>query len=74
MGMRPLANGDSWYLEDGSILVWPAGEHCLVLVGYSSDSYYFNDPQSGKVIEFKAEIVESVFKELGSQAICIEMK
>ena len=55
------------YLEDGSILVWPAGEHCLVLVGYSSDSYYFNDPQSGKVIEFKAEIVESVFKELGSR-------
>ena len=74
MAMRPLANGDSWYLEDGSILVWPAGEHCLVLVGYSSDSYYFNDPQSGKVMEFKAEIAESVFKELGSQAVYIEMK
>ncbi len=30
--------------EDGKTYRYPAREHCLVLVGYDDDRYYFNDP------------------------------
>ena len=31
--MREPNKGDSWYLENGEVFVWTAGEHCMVLVG-----------------------------------------
>lgn len=40
MSMKESYEGKTWYLEDGSVFTWIAGEHCLVLVGYNSD-YYF---------------------------------
>jgi len=34
--MKEPKEGESWYLKDGSLFTWIAGEHFLVLVGFSS--------------------------------------
>ena len=71
MGMKESKTGRSWYLQNGSHFTWIAGEHCLVLVGYSKDYYYLNDPQTGNTVAYPKETVEKRYKELGSQAVYI---
>ena len=72
IGMKEPTIGDSWFLEDGSKFTWTAGEHCLVLVGYSDEFYFFNDPQIGDLVAYTKEISEKRFKALGSQAIILK--
>jgi len=74
MSMKESYDGDSWYFEDGSLFTWTAGEHCLVLVGYNKDFYFFNDPLSGSIVAYKKDIVKKRFIELGSQAVYIYKK
>lgn len=71
MGMKPSANGNTWYLEDGSQFTWVAGEHCLVLVGYDEKNYIFNDPQSGSTVSYPKELADKRYEELGTQAVYI---
>lgn len=61
----------SWYLSDGSRFSWPANEHCLVLVGYDENKYYFNDPYVGKVVGYSRSLCESRYSVLGNQALII---
>lgn len=72
--MKESYKGKSWYLDDGSLFTWIAGEHCLVLVGYNDSYYFLNDPMSGSTVAYKKNIVEKRFAELGNQAICISLK
>ncbi len=71
MGMKSAKEGNSWYLEDGSVFTWIAGEHCLVLVGYDESRYFLNDPMTGATVAYQKEIVEARFAQLGSQAVYI---
>lgn len=71
MGMKESKSGKSWYLPNGEKFTWTAGEHCLVLIGYSDEYYFLNDPQSGSTVAYPKSIVEKRFKELGSQAVYI---
>lgn len=71
MSMTESKKGTTWYLQDGSEFTWISGEHCLVLVGYSKDYYFLNDPQSGSTVAYQKDIVEERFTELGSQAVYI---
>ena len=73
-GMKPEAKGKSWKLPSGENFTWITGEHCLVLVGYDDDFYYFNDPISGGVAAFEKGIAEKRFAALGSQALLITEK
>lgn len=72
MGMKPTREGRSWILENGESFTWIAGEHCLVLVGYDDEYYYLNDPLVGKAVAYERELVESRYRELGSQSLVIE--
>lgn len=36
--------GIHWQLPDGTDFAWREGEHCVLLVGYDADHYWFNDP------------------------------
>lgn len=71
MGMKESKQGRKWRLKNGSEFTWIAGEHCLVLVGYGEDYYYFNDPQSGSTVAYQKALSEKRFKELGNQAVYI---
>lgn len=63
---------DAWTIKDtGKNFDWIANEHCLVLVGYDDENYYFNDPQKNAAVPYKKETAEKRYKELGSQAVTI---
>lgn len=38
------AETTQWILPDGKTFTWKSNEHCLLLVGYDEENYYFNDP------------------------------
>lgn len=71
--MKPAKlNSSSWLDRDtGKEISWIAGEHCLLLIGYDNDGYYFNDPLSGKAVHYNYEEVHPRYDELGKQAITI---
>ena len=55
-------------LPDGS---WPyANSHCLVLTGYDSDNYYFDDPML-EISEIDRETFALRFAQMGSYAVVI---
>ncbi len=43
--MREPIQGPSWELKNGGgPFTWVSNEHCMLLVGYDEEGYYFNDP------------------------------
>ena len=71
MEMRPVKAGATWLLPDGTAFTWPAGEHCLLLVGYDEKSYYFNDPRTGTCVAYEKAVCEKRYGELGMQALAV---
>ena len=69
----------SWYLldEEGNatddLYNWMALEHCLVLIGYDEDNYYFNDPyRYGTPTVYKKSIVNERYTTMGRYCIVVE--
>ena len=74
IGMVPamIRPKNSWYIGDsGQRFTWVTNEHCLVLVGYDDDYYYFNDPLVGDAVPYGRTLTEQRFSEMGSQAACV---
>lgn len=66
--------GDSWEFE-GKTVTWIRPEHCLLLVGYNSESYIFRDPMHKEsVTYYSKEETETAYKGLFSQAVVIKEK
>lgn len=75
MGMAEAKPGTEWIIEDtGEQFTWIKPMHCLLLVGYDDEYYYFNDPQKGKQCEYKKDDVAKAYKAMGSQAVIIMEK
>lgn len=72
MEMRPVGSGKTWFLPDGRQFVWPAGEHCLLLVGYNEKEYIFNDPRHGATVAYDKKSVEVAYASLGKQSLVIQ--
>lgn len=71
IGMIKTEPGQSWKLEDGSTFTWPTNEHCMVLIGYDDNRYYFNDPYRGTVKSYQKSLCELRYKDLGMQSIAV---
>ena len=71
IGMIETGKGVSWKLEDGSTFYWPLNEHCMVLIGYDDNRYYFADPYRGMVKSYSRWLCESRYKDIGMQSIAI---
>ncbi len=73
--MQPSEQGKTWTLlnTDGKTFTWTSKEHCMLLVGYDDDHYYFNDPlnPSENAISYDRTLVEKRYRELGCQAVVI---
>ncbi|MDO5309051.1 MAG: C39 family peptidase [Planctomycetia bacterium] len=57
----------------GDKFTWNGNEHCLVLVGYDAQNYFFNDPYKNHgLIAYPKELVEQRFREQGSQSLVVQ--
>ena len=70
-----------WYLTDNKgkptdeWYDWLVNEHCMVLIGYDADYYYFNDPyDSHGVISFSREKTEKRYEQIGKYAAVVTEK
>jgi len=73
MHMWPSSSGPTWHLPNSSeTFTWPNNEHCLVLVGYDSEYYYFNDPLEWSApTAYSRDLAEQRYAELGMQALVV---
>lgn len=58
--MKQEIIGPQWKLLDsGEIFTWRSNEHCMLLVGYDEEGYYFNDPHENHgLIRYPKTLVE----------------
>ena len=81
MDMAPARLTTKWkidYVDEnsrfriGDDFTWNGNEHCLVLVGYDADRYFFNDPYKNHgLICYDRKTVEQRFLEQGSQSVVV---
>lgn len=58
--------------KEGDICSFYANEHCLVLVGYDEDYYYFNDPLSYSALTvYDKETFEDRYRAMGRGAVAV---
>ena len=74
IGMQEVPFYYEWVSpDDGLTYRYPAREHCLVLVGYDDQRYYFNDPHnSNGLVSYRKATVEKRYETLGRQAVVIQ--
>lgn len=71
IGMVNITDGRQWILPDGTPFTWPSNEHCLLLVGYDANKYYFNDPYRGTLVTYARSVVEDRYNRLGKQSLVV---
>ena len=76
INMREPITGPQWKLNDREeTFTWISNEHCMVLVGYDDDGYYFNDPyENNGVIRYSRELVKDRHKAQHMQAVAVKRK
>ncbi|MDE5621265.1 MAG: C39 family peptidase [Ruminococcus sp.] len=75
INMKPTFTNlrNSWIIENtGERYIWKSNEHCLVLVGYDDENYYFNDPLVKKETKYMKRLAERRYGEMGMQAVVVE--
>lgn len=56
----------------GDEVYWKEHEHCLVLIGYDEDEYYFADSYKGAVSHFDKELSQHRYEQIGTMAIVVK--
>ena len=74
--MRPPILGPSWKLLDtGETFTWISNEHCMLLVGYDEENYYFNDPyESRGVVGYPKAMTEDRHRAQYQMAVGMERR
>lgn len=57
--------------EVGDEFSWPVNEHCMLLTGYDDENFCFADSLDAATVWYEREQCESVFAEMGSQAVVL---
>lgn len=72
VNMSPVSKTRELYLTyDDRSITWKSPNHCLLLVGYDSGHYYFNDSLQSKNFAYSKASVEKAYRANGSQALAI---
>ncbi len=73
--MQTPYKGSTWKLiGTDEKFTWIRPMHCVLLVGYDDNYYYFNDPWKKKACKYKKAAVEKAYKGLYQQAVVITTK
>lgn len=71
MEMREASYTSTWLTPEGDQVSWISPEHCLLLVGYDNEYYYFNDSRQGKQTAYPKRDVEIAYESMLSQVVVI---
>ena len=76
INMREPITGPQWKLkENGETFTWISNEHCMLLVGYDEEGYYFNDPYDNNgVIRYPKDVVKDRYKAQHMQAVGVKKR
>lgn len=68
--------GPEWILADtGETFEWRSNEHCMLLVGYDEENYYFNDPwHNHGTIGYERKLVEKRHAEQYEMAVSVRLQ
>ncbi|MFI3324709.1 MAG: C39 family peptidase [Clostridia bacterium] len=70
--MKTVYNSTLWTIEGTSDkFQWLSPMHCLVLVGFDEDYYYFHDSLEDAYTKYSKSKVETAYEAMGSQALAI---
>lgn len=56
----------------GDTVSWQMHEHCMVLIGFDAENYYFCDSVSGEVSAYDKSTSEERYSQIGMQAIVVK--
>ena len=71
---EPYKNITAYVIGTSRTFTWISPNHCMLLVGFDENYYYFNDPITGKQEKYSKSASNTAFKGNGSQAIIIQKK
>lgn len=76
INMREPIVGPEWKLKKtGETFTWISNEHCMLLVGYDKENYYFNDPyENHGEIGYPKAVVEKRYAAQHMQAVVVEKR
>ncbi len=76
INMREPVWGPEWRLLDrDETFTWISNEHCMLLVGYDEEGYYFNDPyENNGVIWYEKELVKNRHRAQRSMAVGVKKR
>ena len=76
INMREPVIGPEWKLKStGETFTWISNEHCMLLVGYDEEGYYFNDPYDHNgLIRYPKETVKDRHKAQYEMAVGIRIR
>ncbi len=68
--------GPEWIIADtGGVFEWRSNEHCMLLVGYDEENYYFNDPwHNHGTIGYEKKLVEKRHEEQYNMAVSVRRR
>lgn len=72
VGMTSGYTIHNWITSEGTSVSYNSKLHCLLLVGYDENNYFFNDPLAKKTKGYSKARVEAAYAALGKQAIVIK--
>lgn len=73
LDLVPAAGHSYWKLPDGTAFDWLGNEHCLLLVGYDDENFWFNDPwHNHGCCPYPRALVERRHAEQGMYAVALE--
>lgn len=75
LNFEPSETVSRWTLPDGTPFVWKDHEHCLLLVGYDEENYWFNDPwENHGCCPYPKDLVEQRHREQDLYAVALRKK
>lgn len=72
--LKETYEGPEWILTDtGETFLWRSNEHCMLLVGYDEENYYFNDPwHDHGTIGYEKKLAEKRHAEQYGMAVSVK--